>query len=348
MRFGKFTSTIALAAAAAISLAACGGSDGTAQNADGTITVQIGRAPAFPQFPLYVAEQKGFFTDGGLKPDFIGIKSGPEQTAAQVSGQLDIVDNVPGNLLPIIDKGTDIKAFTVTTKASQFDIIVDKDYPLTAKEGDWKTTMKELEGAKVGVIARGTGAEDIARTLFSEAGVDPDKQAYIATGLPSTTMAAMQNGQIDMALTIEPGITQAVASGLAVEPFSLRAGQGPAELMWPGVVGTVTSQFAKDNPEVLQRYVSVMNKTLTWMRDPANKDEVISLMEKTLSVPSDTAQDLYNNSLDNYADHVALTDDDIKQLNVAAQWVHSVGKTSKVFDAEDFTIKVDESGQSAP
>lgn len=339
----KFASVVSLLGVTA-ALTACGGDGGSesAMNDQGLIEVKIGRAAAFPQFPLYVAEEKGFFTDGGIQPEFLTIGSGPEQTAAQVAGDLNIVDNVPGNLLPIIDRGEDIKAFTVTTSASQFDIVVDADYPINAPQGDWEAVMRELEGANVGVIAKGTGAEDIARTLFEEAGVDPEAQVYIATGLPSTTIAAMQNNQIDMAITIEPGIAQVVDSGIGSTPFSIRAGEGPEVLQWPGVVGTVTSEFAEGNPEVLQRYVDVMETTLEWMRDPANKDEVINLMQSTLSVPPSTAELLYTNNLDNFADHVALTDEDIERLGVAAEWVAANGKISQPIPGEDFTVQVEQ------
>jgi NitT/TauT family transport system substrate-binding protein len=327
--------------AGSLLLAACGGeSEGSNGGTDGPVTVQIGRAPAFPQFPLFVAEDKGYWEEAGIDAEFVSIASGPEGTAAQVSGALDIVDNVPNNLLPIIDKGVDIKAFTVTMKASQFDIIVSKDYALTSEQGDWQGVMKELEGANVGVIALGTGAEDIARTLFQEAGVDPDKQVYIATGLPPTTLAAMQNKQIDMAITLEPGIATAVQSGLAVTPFSVRAGEAPDSLIWPGVVGTATTEYAEENPEILDKYIAVMEKTLAFIHDPANKDEVIELMGKDLSIQPDVANYLYENNLDQFADHVALTDDDIEQLGNAATWVKDLGKITQEFTGADFTMKI--------
>jgi NitT/TauT family transport system substrate-binding protein len=342
MKARKLITAVAVASALTL-VTACGGEGtGSAMNEEGLIVVKIGRAPAFPQFPLFVAEQKGFFTEGGIEPEFLSLGSGPEQTAAQVSGDLNIVDNVPGNLLPIIDKGVDLKAFSVTTKASQYEIVVDADYPLTAQQGDWQAVMKELQGANVGVIAKGTGAEDIARTLFKEAGVDPEQQTYIATGLPSTTIAALENNQIDMAITIEPGIAQAVESGLAVTPFSIRAGDAPDSLMWPGVIGTVTSDFADQNPEVLQRYVDVMETTLEWIRDPAHRDEVISLMQSTLSVPASTSELLYESNMDDFADHVALTEDDVESLGVAASWVHANGKIGKDYSGEDFTVRVEQ------
>ncbi|PXY33386.1 hypothetical protein BAY59_09850 [Prauserella coralliicola] len=319
-------------------LSACGGA-GDAADEGGAAELKIGRAPAWAQFPLFVAEEEGFWGDHGIKPEFIGIKAGPEQTAAQVSGELDVVDNVPNNMLPIIDKGTDLVAFTETVRASQFDIIVDKDYPISAEQGDWRGAMRDLKGAKVGVIARGTGAEDIARTLFKEAGVDPESATYIATGLPSTTMAAMDNNQIDMAITLEPGIAQAVESGLAKTPFSVRAGEAPDSLIWPGVVTTATREFADENPDLLRRYIDVMNTTLDFIRDPANKDRVIQLMQQTLSTPPETATYLYENHLDDFPESAALSDEEIRQLDAAAQWVQSIGTVGKLYPAESWTVQ---------
>ncbi len=338
MRIRNGVRAVGAALAGTLLLAACGGA-GNATGEGDTVELQIGRAPAWAQFPLFVAEEEGFWGDHGIKPQFVGIKSGPEQTAAQVSGELDIVDNVPNNMLPIIDKGVDLVAFTETVQASQFDIIVDKDYPISAAQGDWRGAMRDLRGAKVGVIARGTGAEDIARTLYKEAGVDPDSATYIATGLPSTTMAAMDNEQIDMAITLEPGIAQAVQRGLAKTPFSVRAGEAPKSLIWPGVVGTATREFAEQNPDALQRYIDVMNTTLEFIRDPANKDRVTQLMKQTLSTPPKTATYLYENNLDDYPESAALTDEDVQELIVAARWVKNIGKVSKFYPAEEWTIQ---------
>jgi NitT/TauT family transport system substrate-binding protein len=339
----KQASIFAAALAGGLLLAGCGGAgDGTSSaSADGPITMQIGRAAAFAQFPLFVAEEEGFWEDAGIDPEFVSIAAGPEQTAAQVSGELDVVDNVPNNLLPIIDKGVDIVAFTQTFKASQFDIIVDADYPLTAEQGDWEGAMQDLKGAKVGVIARGTGAEDIARTLFKEAGIDPESATYIATGLPSTTMAAMQNEQIDMAITLEPGIAQAVESGLAVSPFSVRAGEAPESLVWPGVVGTTTREYADKNPEALKAYISALEQTMDFIRDPANEDRVIELMQSTLSVPANVATYLYENNLDDFSDTVPLTEEEVAKLDNAADWVLEIGKIANEHPADEWTLVVE-------
>jgi NitT/TauT family transport system substrate-binding protein len=327
-------------------LAGCGGTEvdpgaATAGSTSGgeAVAVTILRAPAFTQFPLFVAEAQGFYADNGLAPEFVSVQSGPEAVAAQASGQLDIADQVLNNMLPVLEQGVDLVAFAKTMPASQFDIIVDSDVPLPSEADGWEGVMQDLEGMRVGVIARGAGAEDIARTLFQEAGVDPDAATYIATGLPATTIAAMEGGQIDMAITLEPGIALAVSSGLATTPFSIRAGDGPDSLQWPGVVATTTREYAEQNPEVLQRYVATMDQTLQFIRDPANQEAVLGLLQSELSVPAEVAEYLYTDNLDDFPDSVVLTDEDVEGLDRAGEWVHSIGKTTTEFRGSDFVVQ---------
>lgn len=338
----RTTATLLAGALGLALLSGCGGDGSSSQPAAGstqeTVTqVTIARSPALTQFPLFVAEAKGMWAEHGIEAAFVSIASGPEQTAAQLSGQLDITDNVPNNMLPVVEKGADLVAFGKALPASQFDLIVDADVALPPG-GDWKSVMQDLEGKRVGVIARGTGAEDIARTLFKEAGVDPDAQTYIATGLPATTLAAMEGGTIDMAITLEPGIALAVKSGLAVAPFSIRAGDGPDSLQWPGVVATASREYATQNPDVLRRYLDTVNDALAFIKDEGNREEVESLLRSKLSVPADVATYLYDNNLDNFPDTAELTEEDREQLSKAGTWVKSLGKTSRAYEADDFVV----------
>jgi NitT/TauT family transport system substrate-binding protein len=211
--------------------------------------------------------------------------------------------------------------------------------PLPRQADGWQGIMKDLEGKRVGVIARGAGAEDIARTLFQEAGADPNAATYIATGLPPTTIAAMEGNTIDMAITLEPGIALAVKSGLAKTPFSIRAGDGPTSLQWPGVVATTTRTYAQENPGVLQKYVATINETLKFIKDPANKATVVGLLQSRLSVPADVSEYLYTENLNNFPDTVDLTDQDIQALDRAGAWVKSIGKTTKEFKGSDIVVR---------
>ena len=84
--------------------------------------------------------------------------------------------------------------------------------------------MAALDGTNVGVVARGAAAEQIARQLYDSAGLNPDDATYIATGLAGTTLAALSSGEVDWAITFEPGLSQGVIDGIGTIPFALRVG----------------------------------------------------------------------------------------------------------------------------
>ena len=67
-----------------------------------------------------------------------------------------------------------------------FDVIVDADYATAngITEGmDWQEAMEALDCTNVGVVARNAAAEDLARILIQEAGLDESCFAYVAVGL---------------------------------------------------------------------------------------------------------------------------------------------------------------------
>ena len=169
-----------------------------------------------------------------------------------------------------------------------FDIAVRSDFDLGGAT-EWQDVMKALEGANIGVVANGAAAEDIARTLFDKAGVSPDAQTYIATGLPDTTLAALINGQVDAAINFDPLFVLAEQQGVATQPFSLRAGEGPEELIWPSLLVTTRREFAEDNPDVVREYVAATTEAIEVIQDPAQRDRVIEIMTTDMGLPAEIA-----------------------------------------------------------
>lgn len=108
--------------------------------------------------------------------------------------------------------------------------------------------MKALEGKNIGVVPRGTGSEDIARTLFNQAGVDPDARTYIATGLPTTALAALESKPVDMAINFEPALTPGRMQCIVTRPFSIRDADGPPELQAPDNLTIVTQEVDSSSP----------------------------------------------------------------------------------------------------
>ena len=185
------------------------------------------------------------------------------------------------------------------------------------------------------MVGNGAAAEDIARTLFQEAGVDPDKQTYIATGLPDTTIAAMQNGQIDVAITFDPAFVIAESQGIGTQPFSLRAGDGPASLLWPSLLGTMSREYVTANPGAAAAYKAAIADAVQFIQDPANREEVLRVMADDMQMSADLAPQLLDANIDYFN---PTGDFHTAELDAAGQWVHDIGKSDAVLTAADFTV----------
>ena len=298
--------------------------------------MNVAVSPAVTVLPQYVAMAEGFFERNGVNATFVGVANGPELGAAMISGDITTAGNIPNNQIGLIRAGFDVVAVHEIVSAQFFDIVVKTGTDLGGAT-EWQDVMIALEGANVGVVANGAAAEDIARTLFREAGVDADAQTYIATGLPDTTLAALQNGEIDMAITFDPAFVLAESQGIGFQPFSLRAGDGPASLLWPSLLATTSREYAEQNPDAVKAYSSAIAQATQFIQDPANRARVLEIMiddmgfNEALAEPMLDANVTYFNPTGEFS---------VKALDAAAAWVFEIGKSDTRLTAADFTFDV--------
>ncbi len=263
-----------------------------------TTTVNICQAPSFNGMIPHIAEEEGFFADRGIDGEFVQCHSGPANAAALIAGEVHFVQNTPDNMLGIRNAGFDVVMFQQLVDKHFFDIVVSNNFgPIDCEQGDWQCAMQELEGTNVGVVARGAAAEQIARQLIDSAGLDPDGATYIATGLSATTLAALISGEVDWAITFEPGLSQAIVDDIGYAPFALRAGDGPAELDWPSLVNTASREFIEQNPNTVAIFAQASRQAMDFMRNPANRDAVLEYMRDFLSLEGAVAETVLDSNI---------------------------------------------------
>lgn len=272
-----------------------------------TSLVAACQAPSFSGMPGHMAAQAGIFEANGLTVEQVSCESGPANAAALVANEVQFVGNTPDNMLGLRNAEFDVVMFGQVLDKHFFDIIIGNGFGETGCEvGDWECTMAALVDTNVGVVARGAAAEQIARQLFESAGLDPDGVTYIATGLAGTTLAALESGEVDWAITFEPGLSQGQVDGIGYLPFSLRAGQGPAELDWPSLVLTTSREFAESNPNTIALYRKSIREAMDYIRNPANRDEVLAEMASFIGVEGELAETILDDNIGSFSLNAAL------------------------------------------
>ncbi|APF40419.1 ABC transporter substrate-binding protein [Neomicrococcus aestuarii] len=211
--------TIALSAAGALVLSACGqgspsaSSSGASSSASGSGTltkITIGVLPITDVAPIYLGQKQGFFEKHGLELDIQIAESGAAILPAVTTGDYVIGYSNVVSLLIAKDKGLPIKVIhngSSSTNKPGADVT-----EVAAKPATGISAPKDLEGKKIAVNALNNFAEITIRSSVKKAGGDPSKLSFVELPYPQMP-AALDRGDVDAAWTTEPFRTQILEAG---------------------------------------------------------------------------------------------------------------------------------------
>jgi len=184
-------------AAAAIALAL---SSGMAM-AQSKITLAVGGGACLCYLPTMLAKQLGEYQKAGLDVDVVDFKGGSESLKAVIGGSADVVSGYFDHCVNLAAKGQHLEAFVVYDRYPGLALVVSPKHTAEIK------SVKDLANKKVGVSAPGSSTDFFLKYLLKKDGVDPDSVGVISVGLGATSVAAMEQGQIDAAVMLDPSIT---------------------------------------------------------------------------------------------------------------------------------------------
>ena len=236
--------------------------------------------------PQYVAEDEGFFEDNGLDVRLVPTTTGPTALQALISDEVDIMLNGPDLVLQANDSGRSIKFIVGNTARSITTLIARSDWPVPNR-GSYPAAVRDLQGARIGVTARGSQSENQLRLMLDDAGLDPDKDVTIvATGGLDTALAAFDGDQVDAWVGFEPGTTsilQRQRNGIAL--VDLRKGEGPDQLVdYPTNGYAASTSYIEENPEIVSAFASAIGDAQRWLADPANRVELEEAVAANLQI----------------------------------------------------------------
>jgi NitT/TauT family transport system substrate-binding protein len=178
---------LALAAALALSLAACGGSAAKQSAALDSFKLSISNY-AGVYSPFLIAVDKGYFAAQGLDVQ-IQIAAGGLAVPSLLSGEVPYTASAATAMGAII-KGAPLKV--IYTNA-------DRSVQQLWSAADIKT-LQDLKGRTIGVASRGDSNEVTVRMLLAQEHIDPSTIAFTALGSPANAISALQAGAVPVAV----------------------------------------------------------------------------------------------------------------------------------------------------
>ena len=169
--------------------------------AQSKVTLAVGGGSCLCYLPTILAKQLGEFEKAGVNVEMVDFKGGSESLKAVIGGSADVVSGYFDHCVNLAAKGQHLQAFVVYDRYPGLALVV------SPKHADEIKSVKDLANKKVGVSAPGSSTDFFLKYLLSKNGVDPNSVGVVGVGLGATAVAAMEQGQIDAAVMLDPSVT---------------------------------------------------------------------------------------------------------------------------------------------
>ena len=137
----------------------------------------------------------------GVKVELINFKGGSDALKAVLGGSADVVSGYFDHCVNLAAKKQEMQSFVIYDRYPGLVLVVSPKHTASIN------SIKDLAGKKVGVSAPGSSTDFFLKYLLKKNGLDPASASVIGVGLGATAVAAMQQGQIEAAVMLDPSVT---------------------------------------------------------------------------------------------------------------------------------------------
>lgn len=232
---------------------------------------------------LWVSQGAGHFKEQGLDVKLVYMEGGRLSIQSLLSGHTQFMAGDAVSALTAVAGGADIVLLASAKNLLPYVFAVAKDV----------RRFQDLKGRVVGVSQIGGRAGEIARMVFRNNGLDPDKDVtYLAVGGTLSRLAALAAGRVHAAPISKGVAPQAEEKGLRV--LEVEAVPLIIDALW------TTRKYAEENPAIIQRAArAYVSGIATILRDRQKTLGVLRKFMKSADARGlDSALDVYVNGLD--------------------------------------------------
>ena len=308
-------------------LAACGNdSDNAKNNDDNAYTVdkvQATYVKAPLNVPSIVEKEKGFLTEAfaeeGIEFGYSNLTTGPEQTQALASGDIQFLNAVGAtSVISSASNGADIKIISMYSRSP-------KAFMLFTNNDDIKSP-KDLVGKKV-AGPKGTILHELLVRYLATEGLTEKDIEFVQMDIPSS-QAALVAGEVDFALLAGPTAYNMIQDGYKV----VTDGEGLVD----GTIVVATSEdFYSKNAGLVKKFLRVQQETLQYIDE--NYEEAMEITAKETELPLDGVKEMYKM----YDFNMDITQSDIESMQKTVQFMKENNMIENDVDIQSLILNVE-------
>ena len=241
------------------------GSTGEAGSLNKAERLVIGHIPNI--FPVIIAYEKGFFKDefgDTLQIEIPHFVNGPAQNEALKAGQIDIANMGDLPAVQLWASDTDIQVISYLSDAPDA-------YSLVANKRSGIKTLADLKGKKIAVQIGSVGHKFALKVLATQ-GIDANDAELVHLQRAESVIALKQR-VVDAAVLVEPVLSQILSEDDNIVEMCTSRGYDKVYN-----VTFVRSEYARENPQIVSRYLKAIKKANDWIAQ--NPDEATRIVLK--------------------------------------------------------------------
>ncbi|MGW0705386.1 ABC transporter substrate-binding protein [Streptomyces sp. NPDC002643] len=269
-----------------VAATACGSSDSSGSDtgdgaSGGTTTLKVGIIPIVDVAPLYLGEKKGFFKERGIELELTAAQGGAAIVPGVASGQFQFGFSNVTSLM--IAQTNNVPVEAVANGINSTGVEGEDFGALTVKKGSAIKSAKELEGKKVAINTLKNINETAVRESVRKAGGDPDRVNFVELAFDQMP-AALDGGQVDAAMVVEPALATVRSQGGTVIASPL---VDVAKDLTVAMYFTST-RYAQENPELVKKFQEATAQSLAYAND--HPDEAREIITTYTKIPAATLE----------------------------------------------------------
>jgi NitT/TauT family transport system substrate-binding protein len=272
--------------------------------AQSKVTIAVGGGACLCYLPTVLAKQLGEYDKAGLSVELVDLKGGSDALKAVLGGSADVVSGYFDHCVNLAAKKQELQAFVVYDRYPGLVLVV------SPKHTDEIKSIKDLAGKKVGVSAPGSSTDFFLKYLLKKNGLDPTSASVIGVGLGATAVAAMEQGQIDAAVMLDPSVT--VLQGNYKDLRILSDTRTQKDTMavfggeYPGGALYSTTAWVKSHEKEVQGLTNAIVNTLKWLHTHSPEDVMAKMPPETVGKNKELYLAALKNTIPMYSETGAM------------------------------------------